>query len=189
MESINYGDLRVQKTLAAIRGAFEEMMLEMPYGKITVTELCNRALINKKTFYRYYATLDDLLGEIEKRYGTAYIERTSGMRYPDDLVQITRDFFEFSAEQGPLYDSIVCNGLHGDIFAKVVGEMELERYAKSEPPAGWTRAEWNLYMKGVTSFQWQWYRQWVEDGREVALDRMIDLACSMLKDGAQVELW
>ena len=186
MESINYTDLRVRKTLATIQAAFEEMMLELPYSKITVTALCERALINKKTFYRYYSTLDDLLEETEKRFGTAYIERTRGMRYPDDLERITREFLEFSAEQGPLYDAIVCSARHGDIFSTVVSEMELERYAKSEPPNGWSREEWNLYMKGVTYFQWQWYRQWVIDGRVVPLDRMVGIACSLLVNGASL---
>ena len=95
MESVNYSDLRVQKTLAVIQAAFESMMLEYPYNKITVTALCERARINKKTFYRYYSTLDDLLEETEKRFGTAYIERTSGLHYPDDLERITREFLEF----------------------------------------------------------------------------------------------
>ena len=65
--------------------------------------------------------------------------------------------------------------------------MELERYAKSTPPEGWTREEWNLYMKGVTSFQWQWYRQWVEDGRVVTLDRMVEIACSLLVHGSALQ--
>ena len=125
-----------------------------------------------------------MLEETEKRFGTAYIERTRGLRYPNDLERITREFLEFSAEQGPLYDAIVCSGRHGDIFMKVVSEMELERYAKSTAPDGWTHEEWNLYMKGVTMFQWQWYRQWVEDGRSVPLERMVDIACSLLVNGA-----
>ena len=187
MGQINYNDLRVRKTLSVIQEAFEELMLERPYGKITVTALCDRALINKKTFYRYYSTLDDLLEETEKRFGTGYIERTRGMRYPTDLEKITREFLEYSAEQGPLYDAIVCSGWHGDVFMKVVSEMENERYAKSAPPEGWTHEEWSLYMKGVTSFQWQWYRQWVEDGRVVPLERMVEIACSLLVNGAALK--
>lgn len=187
MEPINYSDLRVQKTLAVIQSAFEAMMLELPYSKITVTALCERARINKKTFYRYYSTLDDLLTETEVRYGTAYIERTKGLYYPDDLERITREFLEFSAEQGPLYDAIVCSNRHEEIFEKIMSEMELERYEKSTPPKGWTVQEWNLYMKGVTSLQWKVYRQWVEDGRVVPLERMINIACALLVKGATLK--
>ena len=186
-DTINFNDLRVQKTLEVIKNTFEALMLELPYPKITVTALCERARINKKTFYRYYSTLDDLLEETEKRFGSAYIERTRGLHYPDDVERITREFLEFSAEQGPLYDAIVCSTRHEDIFDKVVSEMEQERYAESLPPEGWSQEEWNLYMKGVTFFQWRVYRQWVEDGRAVPLERMIDIACGLLVEGATLK--
>jgi AcrR family transcriptional regulator len=50
-------DLRVLKTIEAIRTVFEQMICEMDYHEMTVKELCERAKINKKTFYRYYPTL------------------------------------------------------------------------------------------------------------------------------------
>ena len=43
-------DLRVRRTIEAIKRSFEEMICEMDYEKIRVTELCQRAMINKKTF-------------------------------------------------------------------------------------------------------------------------------------------
>ena len=52
-------DLRVRRTIDSIKNVFEQMICEMDYGKIRVTELCSRAMINKKTFYVYYPTLDD----------------------------------------------------------------------------------------------------------------------------------
>lgn len=47
-------DLRVQKTLAAINRAFEEMVCTMLPQEITVKELTERAKINRKTFYLHY---------------------------------------------------------------------------------------------------------------------------------------
>jgi len=66
-------DLRVQRTIESIKKAFEELICEMDYEKIKVTELCSRAKINKKTFYIYYPSLDDLLAEIQLEYANAYI--------------------------------------------------------------------------------------------------------------------
>ena len=54
-------DLRIQKTIAAIKESFETLICEKDYNDIKVTELCARAKINKKAFYRYYPTMDDLL--------------------------------------------------------------------------------------------------------------------------------
>lgn len=180
----NVNDLRVQKTIAAIFSTFEIMLIEMPYEKITVTGLCERARINKKTFYRYFSTLDDLLKTIEKRFGESYIKRTHGLRYPEHAEEITREFLLFSSEQGPLYDAIVCSGQHERIFTDVITEMELERYAVSTPPEGWTEQEWNLYMAMVTSAQWRVYREWVENGRTVPIERVVDIACHVICHGA-----
>ncbi|MDO4846012.1 MAG: helix-turn-helix domain-containing protein, partial [Oscillospiraceae bacterium] len=54
-------DLRVVKTIAAIKRAFDELICEKDFERITVKELCERAQINKKTFYHYYSSLDELL--------------------------------------------------------------------------------------------------------------------------------
>lgn len=91
-------DLRVTKTLEAIDTSFRALMLEGGFESITVKELCERARINKKTFYRYYETLDDLLAEVTATYAAAWRKRTSHLQMPDDLDEVTREFFRFGAE-------------------------------------------------------------------------------------------
>lgn len=54
-------DLRIQKTLREIRRAFLSLAAEKPLERITVKELCDRALINKATFYSHYDNLDLLI--------------------------------------------------------------------------------------------------------------------------------
>ena len=63
MYSGNDNDLRVKKTHLAIRNAFLELLSEYDYDKITVTMLCERAMINRKTFYAHYAYMDELMAE------------------------------------------------------------------------------------------------------------------------------
>lgn len=185
MDSVIKHDLRVEKTLDAIHATFEAMLLEKPYSKITVTALCQLARINKKTFYRYYPTLDDLRSELIDRYAKPYAAMTAGLCYPEDLEKVTLTFLRFSAEQGELYDAIVCNTMHEQILNDIVDGMERERYAVSNPPAGWTEAEWRLYMTHVTSTQLLIYRQWVKDGRVVSLDRMLEIGVSLVCKGGE----
>ena len=97
-------DLRVQKTISAIKKAFEELICEKDYDSIKVTELCQRSMINKKTFYHYYPSLDDLLAEMQAELSEAYLERVKDYRLPRDVAKVNRAFFEYSAEQGLAYD-------------------------------------------------------------------------------------
>lgn len=98
MNSNGTEDLRVQKTMTAIDQAFEELILTTDYEKITVAELARRARINKKTFYRYYPTKDDLLAELQTSLSQDYLALTKGLVYPRDLAKSITYFFNFSAK-------------------------------------------------------------------------------------------
>lgn len=58
-------DLRVIKTKRVIRGALIELMSEKGISDITVSELSERAMINRKTFYRHYREISDVVTELE----------------------------------------------------------------------------------------------------------------------------
>lgn len=49
---------------AVIQETYREMVQAMPFDKITVTELCRRANVSRKTFYEHYEDRDDLLKRI-----------------------------------------------------------------------------------------------------------------------------
>lgn len=48
-------DLRVQKTYSALCSAFQELLSQKDFDSITVTELCDRAMIRTATFYKHFA--------------------------------------------------------------------------------------------------------------------------------------
>ena len=58
-------DLRVVKTRRIIREALLELMSERELTKISISELCVRAGINRKTFYRHYREVGDVITELE----------------------------------------------------------------------------------------------------------------------------
>lgn len=58
-------DLRVVKTRAVIKNTLIELMSEKELAKISVSKLCERAKINRKTFYRHYREINDVKAEIE----------------------------------------------------------------------------------------------------------------------------
>lgn len=57
-------DRRILKTKRAIYEALVELMQKKKLNSITVTELAAAANINRKTFYTYYSTVNDVLDEV-----------------------------------------------------------------------------------------------------------------------------
>ncbi|MCD8326303.1 MAG: TetR/AcrR family transcriptional regulator [Lachnospiraceae bacterium] len=58
-------DIRIRKTKESITNAFLELRSSRPLEKITVKELCERAMINKSTFYSHYTDVYDLSEQLE----------------------------------------------------------------------------------------------------------------------------
>jgi AcrR family transcriptional regulator len=58
-------DRRILYTKMVLRESLLELMREKPIGKITPTELCRRADINRNTFYAHYDSPESLLSSIE----------------------------------------------------------------------------------------------------------------------------
>ena len=59
------GNRRTIYSKKVIRRAFQELLLEKEYRKITIKEIAERADINRGTFYKYYKDTAALLEEIE----------------------------------------------------------------------------------------------------------------------------
>ena len=58
-------DARVRYTKWIIEKSFLSLLREKPCARITVTELCQRAEINRATFYKHYLDIPDLLEKLE----------------------------------------------------------------------------------------------------------------------------
>jgi AcrR family transcriptional regulator len=56
-------DRRVQRTKAALVGAFLHLVLDRRYDQITVADIVGRAGVGRSTFYEHYDNKDELLTE------------------------------------------------------------------------------------------------------------------------------
>ena len=61
----NSTDQRVMLTKKILKDALLSLMEEKSINKITPTELCRRANINRNTFYSHYRAPEDILHEME----------------------------------------------------------------------------------------------------------------------------
>ena len=77
-------DLRVIKTKNLIYNSFIELAKKYGYQKITIKDLCDKAMINRNTFYLHYQNKDDLVREM--------INSTIN-KYKDSFLPLTAQFY------------------------------------------------------------------------------------------------
>lgn len=77
---MNSFDARVRYTRMIIENSFLELLRKKPVSKITVTELCGMAQINRATFYKHYQDVPQLLEKLEEqlleRIRTAFTDQS-----------------------------------------------------------------------------------------------------------------
>lgn len=84
----------------SIINAVFELATEKPLNKITVIELCERAGINKSTFYLHYNSMEDCVRQCFEFFTNKIIEIGKGVTYeefataPENMVKATLDLVE-----------------------------------------------------------------------------------------------
>ena len=88
-------DRRTSYSKRMIRESLYELMKEKPLNKISVTELCEKADVNRSTFYSYYTDIYDLHQKIIKEFFVMQknvIKRTKeALSKKSDIREITYD--------------------------------------------------------------------------------------------------
>ena len=107
-------DIRMQKTKRSIYNAFIELRSKKELEKLTVKELCEKAEINKSTFYVYYNDIYDLSEQIEDEIVTAVIKNIGA---PEKMMSNPAEFAEilceaYSAQHNLI--SIVFSGIRSE---------------------------------------------------------------------------
>ena len=176
-------DLRVVKTIEGIKAAFEALICEKDYEKITVKELCDLARINKKTFYTYYETLDALLAEMQAELSAGFLERIRAYSLPDDLDKVNREFFLYAAEQGPAYEKITCGGTYRAIRDEMTEQVNDEGWSKSKKYQKLSFYEKRMLMEFINNSVLSSYRLWVESGKKLPPEEVIELTNRIVLGG------
>lgn len=92
-------DRRIQRTKKNLKTTLVEMMEETPFEKITVKELCDRALTSRITFYNYYsdkyALLEDILYDINDQLKEIFLQREQKNTAGDPYISFQNLFDSF----------------------------------------------------------------------------------------------
>lgn len=89
-------DRRTQYSKRVIREALYALMREKPLNRITVTEICETADVNRSTFYAYYTDINDLHTSIIKAF---YAQQRSYMNSVQAFLEEKGDITSLSVAE------------------------------------------------------------------------------------------
>lgn len=68
-------DIRIIKTKKALNKSLCQLLITVPYSRISIVEICNNADVHRATFYNYYKSKDDLFVNCVKQVNQNFIDK------------------------------------------------------------------------------------------------------------------
>lgn len=178
-------DLRVIKTRQTIRSALISLMSEKELSDITISELSERAQINRKTFYRHYGAISDVITEFEdellsdfadilKTSNTSIFDIGSVLREISALISGNQEYFIKLLKLNP---ELFSSGRVKAMLRRAV-EIALRDVCRISDEQT-LRALSEFTTSGVLSL----YSAWFDAGCTGSLDAITDIANRMTMSG------
>ena len=106
-----------------------ELMLLTDLHQITISDICSRAGISRKSFYRYFGSKEDCLNALIDHaimdgasfYLPNHTDRTTAWLSAER-------FFRYWKEQSPLMDALIRNGLPAHLLERMVLYISQEEH-------------------------------------------------------------
>ena len=151
--------------------AFIELLGEKPMGKITVTEIAERAGVGRTTYFRNFSCKEDMLSfKLIRMWQRWAEERDLAERY-DFTLDNALTFFEFNLSIRPLLELIHERGLQTSIFNAFYENMY--RPSNTDPLDVYRRCFYSYGVYGVLD-------EWIARGFTESPEQMAELARSAL---------
>ncbi|MCR4568569.1 MAG: TetR/AcrR family transcriptional regulator [Pseudobutyrivibrio sp.] len=172
-------DLRVRRTITGIRKSFFELVLEKNYNEISITELTDRAGINRKTFYLHYSSLDDLVSEVEEEIVEEILEAIGESAENFDLKGCITNFYKYLETRNAVQQRLLCDD-HYSFFYESVTDAVL----KSKPFVKFFEvAAYPTIVRSYTICITFIYRDWLRSGKKIPFDELAAQACQIIENG------
>ena len=163
-------DRRVRYTKQAIKSALMELLETTSFDQITVKALCEKAEINRATFYTHYETLNALIEELEyeeckqlfEMFDHFFVDTNN-----DGLYDATKLMLQFLKEHTILRELFLYHGTVGKGLSRLTWEHLQKTHAILINRGGLTseQAYWMLafVVYGMREVLRQWFESDMQD--------------------------
>ena len=182
-------DHRTRVTKMLIRRAFTDLLRVKPVQSISIKELCEKAGVNRGTFYAHYASVHDLLMQMEDEM-LSEINEVLALLLPEDggdvsSLRISTELFQ-------------CLKDNADLCTVTLGDFGDKSFAMRMLNMGWEKCfdAYSRYFRDASPKQIAYFyafvsegcigllRRWLREGMTTSAEDIAALAEKLMLQGA-----
>jgi AcrR family transcriptional regulator len=144
---------KIRYTRKVLADSLVELMRDKPFTKITVKELCEKADINRATFYSHYRSQHDLLRQIEDEtisYFEDMLKKNENRRSKREVQEMLEEMFNFIAGNSDSFKILLSE--NGDtnfqqkVLRRFMRQGQVMKYFSEMSVSPETQAYWYAYV-------------------------------------------
>ena len=172
----------VRRTYLLLMKALLDLLAEMPFEKISLTDICRLSMVSRSTFYRYFEDKYDLLHYCVKMYieGLRPVEDLVYFKNIDSLRQFLKHLIAQAGENITLYRRIYQTNKNGSLMFTIQQDL-----AKLLTESGWQgevqgyrlKIPLPLYVSFMSSFYLTTLKSYLELADEYDAETFVDGVC------------
>lgn len=170
----------------AVERSFRKLLADKPYRSITVSDICEKAHLSRKSFYSYYSNKEDIVSVIFRRDVIDPLERINTMfahqevRNMGALIYIK--MYQSLYENREFYTHLVKPlGLGGEVFIRVatsaIYDYNIPLIASLKIAENEQQADYIAYF--FASSQAMLMHKWITDGAKISVEELATLYLKM----------
>lgn len=182
-------DLRIQKTRKALTVALYDLLCEKSLDEITVTELCDRAVIRKATFYKHFGDKTELLAYMIQELQRISLEENA-IGYDEKVpssyyIGVFRYFIDFLDSNERFIKSVLSSNASATAETIMSEQIELDirqhlKKEKSEAFAQYSAMLAALYTGAAVNCGKWWITQEKRPDKEQIIREFADIVSKII---------
>jgi len=174
-------DRRIKYTKMVLRQALLEILQERPIERVTVKEICDRADVNRSTFYVHYGSPQELLDGIQREMY-------------EEIKEKKKDFTNIKAYMADMCDIIYDNRELMQVMLKAgkaetmfdIASIWKEDFLKGTDSSGLSRAEAEATFLYITCGAMAVITTWLLGHLPMTRDQVVDKVYSLTMNGLKI---
>lgn len=174
MTANNYENPQRVQSREMFAQALLDLMKEKPYSEITITDLSIKADLARRTFYRHFTTIDDILDYTLHQLSATYRQQQK-RNITNDLTHITFSFFSYWEQHKDFLQILEKNNLLYRLHSQ---------FAITEPEENTSDDETAALIEYAVCFtsgaMWNLLVKWLQDGAKETPSEMATVVKSII---------
>jgi AcrR family transcriptional regulator len=157
---------KTRYTRKALRDSLVELMEDKPITKITIKELCEKADINRTTFYAHYRDQYDLLQQVEDETLACVeniLEKYADKHSKRELLKMIEEIFTFVAGNSNSIQTLLSEngdiGFQKKLFRRFMRKDQVMKYFSDKSIREETKEYWYVHViSGAVGLVQHWLK-------------------------------